>query len=197
MTERIDAFSIDIQDATSGTLAIWKDKLNAAPKGVILNARVLRELSEAYRITKKDEFLIAATEAKDYLINNFVDHKYGGVYWSLDSNGERLDTIKLVYAQAAAINAISEYVLATNDESALRHAQNLYELVEKVFKNPDTGKYVDVLNRDWTPATEVKTTAWTKLFKASLLEPYTNLYRVWQNPRLRGSIDRLLDSLDK
>ena len=72
MTERIDAFSIDIQDATTGTLAIWKDKLNAAPKGIILNARVLRELSEAYRITKKDEFLIAATEAKDYLINNFM-----------------------------------------------------------------------------------------------------------------------------
>jgi len=195
MTERIDAFALDLQDATEGTLEIWKSKLNRAPQGVILCTRVLRELSEAYRITKNNEYLLAATEAKDYLIDKFVDHKYGGVYWSLDANSERLDTIKLVYAHASAINALSEYVLATKDKSALIHVQNLFLLVEKKFKNADTGKYADVLNRDWTPAEDVKTTSWTKILKASLLEPYTNLYRVWQDPRLRGAIDRLLDSL--
>ena len=55
-----------------------------ANKGGILNARILWSFSSAYRVTKRQEYLDAATVARDYILNHFVDKVYGGTYWELD-----------------------------------------------------------------------------------------------------------------
>ena len=66
-----------------------------AEKGAILNARILWSFSAAYRILGNPEYLEAATRAKDYIIDHFLDKEYGGVYWSVDYLGNPLDTKKL------------------------------------------------------------------------------------------------------
>ena len=65
-----------------------------AEKGAILNARILWSFSAAYRVLGNPEYLEAATRAKDYIIDHFIDKEYGGVYWSLDYLGNPLDTKK-------------------------------------------------------------------------------------------------------
>ena len=50
-----------------------------AEKGAILNARILWSFSAAYRVLGNPEYLEAATRAKDYIIDHFIDKEYGGV----------------------------------------------------------------------------------------------------------------------
>ena len=63
-----------------------------AEKGAILNARILWSFSAAYRVLGNQEYLDAATRAKDYILEHFIDPEYGGVYWSVDYQGRPLDT---------------------------------------------------------------------------------------------------------
>ena len=52
---------------------------------------------------KKPEYLEAATRAKDYVRDYFLDREYGGIYWSVDYQGNPLDTKKQTYAIGFAI----------------------------------------------------------------------------------------------
>ena len=52
-----------------------------APKGAILNARILWTFAAAYRILGKPEYLDMATRAKREIIDRFYDPDFGGIYW--------------------------------------------------------------------------------------------------------------------
>ena len=98
-----------------------------AEKGAILNARILWSFSAAYRVlsasvAEASAYLEAATRAKDYFIDHFIDKDYGGVYWSVDYTGNPLDTKKQFYAIGFAIYGLSEYARATGDREALDYA---------------------------------------------------------------------------
>ena len=86
-----------------------------AEKGAILNARILWSFSAAYRVLGNLDYLEMARRAYDYFIDHFIDHEYGGVYWSLDYKGRPLDTKKQFYAIGFAIYGMSEYARATGD----------------------------------------------------------------------------------
>ncbi len=163
----------------------------AAPKEVILNARILWTYAAGYRVLKKKEYLMTATRTKDFFVEHFLDHKYGGVYWTLDSDGQRLDTGKRFRATGAAIYALSEYVLATGDASVLSYARNLFETTEKEGYDAEKGMYRDMKSRDWGDAEpQLKDERFnTHLF---ILEGYTNLYKVWRDETLRARIINLL-----
>ena len=98
-----------------------------AEKGAILNARILWSFSAVYRVfshlspltSHLSEYLSIATMAKDYFIEHFIDHEYGGVFWSVDYLGNPLDTKKQFYAIGFAIYGLSEYARATGDREAL------------------------------------------------------------------------------
>lgn len=135
MDERVKTMKQEMQDVLQNNiLRFWLDKmvdrenggfygridgqevLHAdAEKGAILNARILWSFSAAYRVLHDEEYLEAATRAKDYIIEHFIDKEYGGVYWSLDSKGNPLDTKKQFYAIGFAIYGMSEYARATGD----------------------------------------------------------------------------------
>ena len=170
-----------------------------AEKGAILNGRILWAFSAAYRVLKKQEYLDAATRAKDYILDHFVDKEYGGVYWSLDCEGKPLDTKKQTYAIGFVIYGLSEYARATGDKQALDAVIKLYHDIEAHAYDAVNGGYVEALTREWNPIADMRLSdkdengAKTMNARLHVIEPYTNLYRVWPSKELRESIHRLLD----
>ena len=170
-----------------------------ASKGAILNARILWTFSAAYRLLKKPEYLKTATRAKRYLIDRFYDPEYGGIYWELDYKGNPLDTKKQIYAIGFAIYGLSEYARATGDAEALEYAQRLFEVIEQHSFDPVQNGYLEALTRNWQPIEDMRLSDKDENEKKTMnthlhiLEPYTNLYRVWKNERLERQLRNLID----
>ena len=154
-----------------------------AEKGAILNARILWSFSAAYRILRQPDYLEMATRAKDYFIEHFFDHEYGGVYWSVDYQGQPLDTKKQFYAIGFAIYGLSEYARATGDHEALDYALQLFDCVEEHALDPLYNGYIEACTRDWQPMADMRLSDFDANYPKSqnthlhIIEPYANLYR--------------------
>ena len=175
-----------------------------AEKGAILNARILWTYSSAYRLLKSSEYWEMATRAKRYLIDNFYDKLYGGIYWSLDYKGNPLDTKKQIYALGFAIYGLSEYHRATGDKEALDYAIKLFHSIEEHSFDKEKNGYLEALTREWNEIEDMRLSEKDANEKKTMnthlhiLEPYTNLYRVWKNDELRKQIKNLIEVfLDK
>lgn len=162
-----------------------------AEKGAILNARILWSFSAAYRVLGKPEYLETATRAKDYIIDHFIDHEYGGVYWSLDSKGQPMDTKKQFYAIGFAIYGLSEYARATADREALDYAIQLYECIEEHALDHKYNGYIEACTREWGEIADMRLSDLDANFPKSqnthlhIIEPYTNLFRCLQELRAK------------
>lgn len=170
-----------------------------AEKGAILNARILWAFSAAYRVLGDKTYLEAASRAKHYIIDYFVDPEYGGVYWSLDCNGKPLDTKKQFYAIGFAIYGMSEYARATGDAEALKVAIDLYRCIEEHALDHEYNGYIEAMTRDWQPIADMRLSELDANYPKSqnthlhIIEPYTNLYRVWKSDELKASLHNLID----
>ena len=80
-----------------------------APKGLILNARLLWTFSALYRELADERDLALARRAYDYLESFFRDRAYGGYVWRVKQDGCIMDSSKKIYGQAFCIYALSEY----------------------------------------------------------------------------------------
>ena len=154
-----------------------------AEKGAILNARILWSFSAAYRVLHQEEYLEAATRAKNYIINHFIDKEYGGVYWSLDCKGQPLDTKKQFYAIGFAIYGMSEYARATGDREALECALQLFDCIEQHALDHQYNGYIEACTREWGEIADMRLSELDANYPKSqnthlhIIEPYTNLYR--------------------
>ena len=120
-----------------------------AEKGAILNARILWTFSAAYRVLGNPDYLEAATRAKDYYIDHFIDKEFGGVYWSLDYKGNPLDTKKQFYAIVFALYCLTEFVSAIDDREALDYALQLYDCIEEHAFDKEHNGYIEACTREW------------------------------------------------
>ena len=169
-----------------------------AGKGAVLNARILWTFSSAYRLLGKEEYLATATRAKRTVIDCFYDKEHGGIFWSLDCQGRPLDTKKQIYALGFAIYGLSEYHRATGDEEALDYAVRLFESIEKHSFDPVKNGYCEALTREWGEIADMRLSdkdeneRKTMNTHLHILEPYTNLFRVWKDERLEKQLRNLI-----
>ena len=169
-----------------------------APRGVILNARIIWSFAAAYQYLPQTDYLVAAVHARDYFLDHFCDHKYGGVYWSVTAGGERLDTKKQLYAQGFAIYGLSELYKVTKDDEVLKNAINLFKVVETHFADRVNGGYIEALARDFSPLEDMSLSAHdinadkTMNSHLHILEAYANLYKVWPDEGLKEAVEKLL-----
>lgn len=170
-----------------------------AERGAVLNARLLWAFAAAYRVLRKTEYLTAAKWAKDYIETHFLDREYGGCFWSVTAEGQPLDTKKQTYAIGFMIYAFSEYARATGDEQAKQTAINLFNDIEAHAFDTEHAGYVEALTRDWQPIADMRLSdkdenaAFTMNTHLHILEPYTNLYRIWRDERLHKQLLTLID----
>ncbi|MFW6267700.1 MAG: AGE family epimerase/isomerase [Marinilabiliaceae bacterium] len=178
-----------------------------ADKGLVLNTRILWSFSAAYHFTTDERWIKLAHRAFDYLINHFYDQENGGFFWAVDDQGNVINDRKQVYGQGFAIYAFSEYFKATGKQAALDHAVELFDLLDKHSYDPEYGGYLEALSANWGKMDDVRLSLKDANCPKSMnthlhvLEPFSNLYRVWPKEILRKRmkslvrifIDRILD----
>ncbi len=169
-----------------------------APKGSVLNTRILWSFSAVYHYTQNPRHLELATRAYHYIREYFTDPEFGGLFWSVDKRGKMLDGHKQIYAQAFGIYSMSEYYRVTNDPIALEQALEWYELIEKYSRDPVNGGYIDAFERDWKFLEDKRLSkkdenaSKTMNTHLHVVEAYANLYEVWPSPKLKKNIIDLL-----
>ena len=213
--EHLDMMRLEMQDVLENNiLPFWLEKMQDnenggfygridgsgvlhpdAEKGAILNARILWTFSAAYRVLEKEKLLEAATRAKDYLVDHFIDPEYGGVYWSVDYKGEPLDTKKQFYAIAFAIYGLSEYARATGDREALEYALDLYDCIEEHAFDDEQNGYIEACTREWGKIGDMRLSELDANYPKSqnthlhIMEAYANLLRCLKEMRAQEQCD--------
>ena len=171
---------------------------NANPLDSIAYARKIQVLVALYHEGGRQEDLLAAINAKDYFVNHFIDNKFGGVYQSVDANGERDNASKKTLAQAYAIAALADFVKVVKDESVLAIAQNIYHTIETNVWCEECGSYVKGRERDWSvPESTCAAKGGCKSVQNAVYDAYCKLYSVWPHAILKCSIIKAFGAIVK
>lgn len=174
-----------------------------APKGVVLNSRILWTFAAAYNNGENEADLLMASRAYEYIRDHFVDRQYGGVYWSVTYNGKPLDTKKQVYAQSFCMYGLSEYYLATQNTEALDLAIDIYRQTVRHGYEPAFGGYIEAFTREWGAIADLRLSEKdanerkTMNTHLHVIEGFANLYRAWPDVELKEKIVGLLDIFEK
>lgn len=168
-----------------------------AGKGMVLNARILWTFSAAIKFTSNQKYRQYADRAYDYLMKYFWEKENGGFIWTVDYKGNPLNTRKQAYALGFGIYGLSEYHMATGHKQSLDCAIKLHEILEEKYRDKFYDGYIESLNKDWGRMEDMRLSEKDANFPKSMnthlhiLEPYTNLYRVWPNEELKERIRSL------
>lgn len=183
-----------------------------AEKGCILNSRITWFFANVYLLYRAgyiseeqckafgysgEDLLEEAKHGYEFSIKHCVDQIYGGIYWSLHYDGTPSDTTKHTYNQAFCIYALSSYYDASGDETALKLAKELFELIEE--KCRDTDGYLEAFTVDFRPETNEKLSENGVLANRTMntllhvFEAYCELYRVSNENRVKERLEWIMN----
>ncbi len=186
-----------------GKIDNQNDVYTTAPKGSVLNARILWTFSAAHNFAKDEIYLSTASRAFEYIKDHFIDAIYKGVYWTVDFEGNMLDSKKQVYALAFCVYGLSEYYIATGEKKALSMAQQLYNAIEEHSYDAKHKGYYEAFARNWDEANDLRLSAKDANEKKTMnthlhiIEAYANFYKVHPSEALKNKITELLELFDK
>lgn len=169
-----------------------------APKGLVLNARILYTFSSAYALTKEPAHLSMANRAFEYVSTHFLDKEYGGFYWSVTDTGAVLDGKKQIYRTSFRYLRIGQYYKITANTKALSLAQGTFALLEKYSFDPIYLGYLEAFSIDWKLQEDLRLSDKDQNEQKSMnthlhvIEAYANLYTVWPDETLKTAISKLL-----
>lgn len=172
--------------------------ISDAPKGAILNARILWSFSAAYELIKDPACLANANRAWEYIVTHFFDKEHGGTYWCLSADGKPLDTKKQIYSQAFFIYAFSQYFIASGNKAAQEKAIELFRLIEKRSFDTRLNGYFEAYDRRWHLLDDLRLSEKDANEKKTMnthlhiLEAYTGLYRIWPDYDLHNQLRNLI-----
>jgi cellobiose epimerase len=176
---------------------------STAAKGIVLNSRILWAFSAAYNFMPKKSYSEFAERAFRYIINHFVDHEYGGVYWSVDATGKMLDGKKQIYGLAFCLYGVSEFFKIRRNGMALQLAKELFNTIEQYSYDKIKGGYIEAFSRGWDEIENVRLSdkdgneRKTMNTHLHIIEAYANLYTIWPDKFLKERIGRLLEIFDR
>lgn len=175
----------------------------AAPKGLVLNSRILWSFSAAANYSANPQYLEMTHRAYHYIQQYFIDEECGGAYWSVDNNGKMLDGKKHIYGLAFCMYGLAEYYKLTTNDSPLSEAKKMFQLIEQYSFDNVNGGYIEAFTQNWQPIDDLRLSDKDSNEKKTMnthlhiIEAYANLYTVWPEIFLKEKIIDLLHTFDK
>jgi mannobiose 2-epimerase len=142
---------------------------------------------------------MAAKQGYLFLLDHFLDQENGGYFWKTDLAGKPTHDCKFLYGESFVVYAFVEYHRASGDTNALRHALDLYGVLQKRLHDPKNGGWIEHTERDWTPLSpgdrrnEVEVVGF-KSANAHLhwMEALAELYEVTRDVEVKQSLEEAL-----
>ena len=170
-------------------------------KGTILVSRIMWLFSRAHIQLGDIQYLETARHAYEYFHRNCYDKEYGGLYWSTNYDGTPCDVVKHTYTMSYGIYGLVAYYEASGNHDILDEAYELYHFIEE--RCTDSDGYLEEFDRFFNVKDNEKVSdaLAPRGFYADrtmntllhLLEAYTELFRVDNDPAVKNSVIKLLD----
>ncbi len=189
------------QDTERGGYLLSDDLKGKKPpteKQLVSQTRMIWGFSHAHLKGFSDarrNYLKAAEQGYRFLLDHFLDRQYGGYYWKTDLSGAVRNDTKLLYGESFVIYALVEYYRAGGDKEALRHAMDLYQLLQARAYDRKNGGWMEHFQRDWQPMLKPELSREVEVpgYKSAnahlhLMESLTELYDATRDQAVKKSL---------
>lgn len=116
-------------------------RIYSTDKPVWFQGRATWLFSRLYNTLGKDEKWLEAARLGHYFLNRFCFDRDGRMFFQVSQDGKPLRKRRYFYSEVFAIIANAEYYRASGDENALKKARETYDLVMRIYKDPDSDPY--------------------------------------------------------
>ena len=170
-----------------------------ADKAIVVNARILWAFTSAYRVFKKPEYFELACRSCEYIIKNFINKKYNGVYWTLDKTGKPVKSRNQIFGLAFVSCVLAEFYRITKKNDVLDLAMLLFDSMEKHALDSKYNGYIDAFAEDWSNLEDMRLSPADKNEPKTLnthlhiLMGYTSLYRVLKEEKVKKALKNIIE----